>query len=212
RLVQGSPTGPLVYHDKGIMATVGRRSAVVQLPHGVRVRGTLAWLAWLGLHLVTLLGGRNRLSALINLSWRYVSWGHGGGVIVGDDPPPGPGPGRSGGGAADPRHPRTAGPAGAYYEPFPLKIPGPPPHGGAAGCPCWAGSAPPMRARSRPPSAAAWNTCAPGCRGRPPRRPIPRPSGSGSPRPTRCGWQAPTTSTRCSPPRKACWSGRSGCT
>jgi len=56
----------------------------------VRIRGTLAWLAWLGLHLVTLLGGRNRLSALLNLSWRYVSWGHGGGVIVGDDPPVGP--------------------------------------------------------------------------------------------------------------------------
>jgi len=90
RLVKGRPAVPLVYHDKGIMATVGRRSAVVQLPHGVRIRGTIAWLAWLGLHLVTLLGGRNRLSALLNLSWRYVSWGHGGGVIVGDDPPVGP--------------------------------------------------------------------------------------------------------------------------
>jgi NADH dehydrogenase len=96
RLVMGRASVPLAYHDKGIMATVGRRSAVVQLPHGVRARGTLAWLAWLGLHLVTLLGGRNRLSALINLSWRYVSWGHGGGVIVGDDPPPGPGPGHPG--------------------------------------------------------------------------------------------------------------------
>ena len=90
RLLKGLPAVPLVYHDKGIMATVGRRSAVVQLPRGVRIRGTLAWLAWLGLHLVTLLGGRNRLSALLNLSWRYVSWGHGGGVIVGDDPPVGP--------------------------------------------------------------------------------------------------------------------------
>jgi NADH dehydrogenase len=87
RLVKRHPTVPLAYHDKGIMATVGRRSAVVQLPRGLRVRGTLAWLAWLGLHLVTLLGGRNRLSALLNLSWRYVSWGRGGGVIVGDDPP-----------------------------------------------------------------------------------------------------------------------------
>jgi NADH dehydrogenase len=96
RLVNGRGTLPLVYHDKGIMATVGRRSAVVQLPHGVRARGTLAWLAWLGLHLVTLLGGRNRLSALVNLSWRYVSWGHGGGVIIGDDPPAGLDPGRSG--------------------------------------------------------------------------------------------------------------------
>jgi NADH:ubiquinone reductase (H+-translocating) len=96
RLVKGLPAVPLVYHDKGIMATVGRRSAVVQLPHSVRIRGTLAWLAWLGLHLVTLLGGRNRLSALLNLSWRYVSWGHGGGVIVGDDPQPGPARGGSG--------------------------------------------------------------------------------------------------------------------
>jgi NADH dehydrogenase len=88
RLMRGEQTKAFSYHDKGILATIGRRSAVVQLPHGIRVRGTLAWLAWLGLHLVTLLGNRNRLSALLNLSWRYLSWGHDGGVIVGDDPPP----------------------------------------------------------------------------------------------------------------------------
>lgn len=90
RLTRGLPTDAFGYHDKGIMATIGRRSAVVELPRGLRVRGTLAWLAWLALHLITLLGNRNRLSALLNLSWRYVSWGHGGGVIVGDDPPGGP--------------------------------------------------------------------------------------------------------------------------
>ena len=60
---------------------------MVQLPRGVRFTGTLAWLAWLGLHLVYLLGGRNRISTMINLSWRYIAWGHGGGVIVGDEPP-----------------------------------------------------------------------------------------------------------------------------
>jgi NADH dehydrogenase len=87
RLIAGRPTQPFRYHDKGIMATIGRRSAVVELPHGVRIHGTLAWLAWLGLHLFYLLGGRNRLSALLNLSYRYLIWGHGGGVIVGDDPP-----------------------------------------------------------------------------------------------------------------------------
>jgi NADH dehydrogenase len=86
RLMAGQPTRPFRYHDKGIMATIGRRSAVVELPHGVRIHGTLAWLAWLGLHLFYLLGGRNRLSALLNLSYRYLVWGHGG-VIVGDDPP-----------------------------------------------------------------------------------------------------------------------------
>jgi NADH dehydrogenase len=87
RLIAGRPTQPFRYHDKGIMATIGRRSAVAELPHGVRIHGTLAWLAWLGLHLFYLLGGRNRLSALLNLSYRYLIWGHGGGVIVGDHPP-----------------------------------------------------------------------------------------------------------------------------
>jgi NADH dehydrogenase len=88
RLTAGQPTASFTYHDKGIMATIGRRSAVVELPHRLRIRGTLAWLAWLALHLITLLGHRNRISALLNLSWRYLAWGHGGGVIVGDDPPP----------------------------------------------------------------------------------------------------------------------------
>jgi NADH:ubiquinone reductase (H+-translocating) len=83
----GRPTGRFAYHDKGIMATIGRRSAVVQLPHNVRIRGTLAWFAWLALHLLTLLGNRNRLSALINLTYRYLSWGRGGAVIVDTDPP-----------------------------------------------------------------------------------------------------------------------------
>jgi NADH dehydrogenase len=86
RLVRGEPTEAFHYHDKGTMATIGRRSAIVELPRGVRFTGTLAWLAWLGLHLLYLLGGRNRVSTLINLSYRYLAWGHGGGVIVGDEP------------------------------------------------------------------------------------------------------------------------------
>lgn len=90
RIERGEETLPFRYHDKGIMATIGRRSAVVQLRHGARFRGTIAWVAWLALHLMYLLGNRNRIATLINLSWRYMSWGHGGGVIVGDiagDPP-----------------------------------------------------------------------------------------------------------------------------
>jgi NADH dehydrogenase len=86
RLEGKAATEPFKYHDKGTMATIGRRSAVVQLAGGLRLRGTLAWLAWFALHLIYLLGGRNRISTLINLTYRYVSWGHGGGVIVGDDP------------------------------------------------------------------------------------------------------------------------------
>jgi NADH dehydrogenase len=86
RLLRDEQTEPFKYHDKGTMATIGRSSAVVQLPRGLRITGLLAWLAWLGLHLFYLLGYRNRIATLINLSWRYIAWGHGGGVIVGDEP------------------------------------------------------------------------------------------------------------------------------
>jgi NADH dehydrogenase len=86
RLIAGHETEVFRYHDKGIMATIGSRSAVVELPVGLRLRGTLAWLAWLGLHLYTLLGNRQRLVTLVNLSWRYLTWSRGGGIIVGDDP------------------------------------------------------------------------------------------------------------------------------
>jgi NADH:ubiquinone reductase (H+-translocating) len=87
RLMRGLPTQPFRYHDKGTMATIGRRSAVVQLRGGLRLRGTLAWLAWLGLHLIYLLGNRNRVVTLFNLAWRYLTWSRGGGIIIGDDVP-----------------------------------------------------------------------------------------------------------------------------
>jgi NADH:ubiquinone reductase (H+-translocating) len=87
RLIAGQPTTPFRYHDKGTMATIGRRSAVVELRGGIRLRGTIAWLAWLGLHLIYLLGGRNRVVTLVNLSWRYLTWSRGGGIVLGDDVP-----------------------------------------------------------------------------------------------------------------------------
>jgi NADH:quinone reductase (non-electrogenic) len=108
RLANGQPTVPFRYRDKGIMATIGYRSAVVQLPRGVRFHGTLAWLTWVALHLITLLGGRNRLTALVNMSWRYFTWRSGGGLIVGDDlaagaaPPGATGPQLTGGSSGDP--------------------------------------------------------------------------------------------------------------
>ena len=84
RLEAGQPAVPFRYRDKGTMATIGYRSAVVELPRRGHIHGTLAWLAWLALHLITLLGGRNRISALVNMSWRYLTWRRGGGLIVGD--------------------------------------------------------------------------------------------------------------------------------
>jgi NADH:ubiquinone reductase (H+-translocating) len=87
RLIAGKPTRPFRYHDKGTMATIGRRSAVAELRGGIQLRGTLAWLAWLGLHLIYLLGNRNRVVTLVNMTWRYLTWSRGGGIIIGDDVP-----------------------------------------------------------------------------------------------------------------------------
>jgi NADH dehydrogenase len=83
--VEGRPLRPFHYRDKGIMATIGRRAAVTQFPQGLVVRGTLGWLAWLGLHILYLIGFRNKIIVLVNWSWRYLSWGSGPRVIVGDD-------------------------------------------------------------------------------------------------------------------------------
>jgi NADH dehydrogenase len=85
-LINGGPTTAFRFHNRGMMATIGRRSAVVQIPRVPTFTGTLAWLAWLALHLAYLLGFRNRIQTLINLSWRYIAWGRGGGAILGDEP------------------------------------------------------------------------------------------------------------------------------
>ncbi|MBU6311043.1 MAG: NAD(P)/FAD-dependent oxidoreductase [Actinomycetales bacterium] len=75
--VEGKPVEPFRYVDKGQMATIGRRRAVVETPQGIKLHGTLAWLAWLGLHVVYLAGGRNRVSVLADWAWNYVNWGIG---------------------------------------------------------------------------------------------------------------------------------------
>jgi len=79
------PTEPFHYKDKGIMATIGRRAAITQFRSGRVLRGTLGWLAWLGLHLVYLVGFRNKIVVFVNWSWRYLSWGSGPRIIVGEE-------------------------------------------------------------------------------------------------------------------------------
>ncbi len=83
--LEGRETQPFRYKDKGIMATIGRRAAVTQFPNGRVIRGTLGWLAWLALHLVYLVGFRNKIVVFINWSWRYLSWGSGPRIIVSED-------------------------------------------------------------------------------------------------------------------------------
>lgn len=83
RLEAGLATEPFSYRDKGIMATIGRRAAVAEFPNGLKLRGTLAWLAWLGLHVMFLVGFRNRFAVLLNWAWRYLWWRRGPRVIPG---------------------------------------------------------------------------------------------------------------------------------
>ena len=68
---------PFRYKDKGTMATIGRRAAVAEFPNGFTLRGTLGWWSWLGLHLVYLIGFRNRLSVMVNWTWNYFTWDRG---------------------------------------------------------------------------------------------------------------------------------------
>ena len=83
RLTRGLPTEPFSYKDKGSMATIGRADAVLQLPNGIKITGLIAWLGWIALHILFLLGSRNRIQTLINLAVRYSGLGRSG-VIVGD--------------------------------------------------------------------------------------------------------------------------------
>jgi NADH dehydrogenase len=72
RLHRGLETETFKYRDKGIMATIGRGDAVLQMPNGIKLKGVLAWLGWIVLHIAYLLGGRNRVQTLFNLGSRYL--------------------------------------------------------------------------------------------------------------------------------------------
>ena len=85
RRLRRQPTEPLRYRDKGSMATIGRHEAVAELPHGPRLHGLIGWLAWLGLHIVYLMGFRNRINVLVNWAWNYVTYDRGARLIAGSE-------------------------------------------------------------------------------------------------------------------------------
>lgn len=64
---------PFRYQDPGSMATIGRRLAVAQIGRW-RLSGTIAWLAWLFIHLMALVRFENRLLVLIQWGWHYLTW------------------------------------------------------------------------------------------------------------------------------------------
>ena len=80
--LEGRPTAAFRYRDKGSMATIGRHAAVAQLPGGIRLSGTPGWLAWLGLHLLMLVGFRNRVNVVVNWAWSYLTYDRASRLIV----------------------------------------------------------------------------------------------------------------------------------
>ncbi|WP_248703821.1 NAD(P)/FAD-dependent oxidoreductase [Curtobacterium sp. MWU13-2055] len=72
RLLEGKPTEHFKYFDKGTMATIGTNAAVAQLRGGITLVGPVAWLAWVAVHIASLLGNGNRLSTLSHFFVRYL--------------------------------------------------------------------------------------------------------------------------------------------
>lgn len=71
RLSKGKALKPFRYNNKGTMATIGHKKAVVDLP-GYKFQGTAAWLVWLGVHLFSLVGFKNKLVTFTNWAWNYI--------------------------------------------------------------------------------------------------------------------------------------------
>ena len=81
-LLAGGWSDKFEYFDKGTMATIGRNRAVADAGF-MRFSGLLAWLAWLFVHIIFLVGFRNKLLVLINWTIAYVTYGRGARLITG---------------------------------------------------------------------------------------------------------------------------------
>jgi len=80
-MIKGRKPGRFRYWDKGTMATIGRNKAVADLRF-VHLSGLIAWLAWLFVHIVFLVGFRNRLLVLIQWAWAYITFDKGARLIT----------------------------------------------------------------------------------------------------------------------------------
>ena len=70
RQLRGQPLEPFRYRDQGTLATIGRNAAVANV-YGLKLSGFPAWVMWLVVHIIQLIGFRNKLFVLINWAWDY---------------------------------------------------------------------------------------------------------------------------------------------
>ena len=80
--MKGEPYETFRYFDKGNMATIGRSRAIAEMGR-LKLTGYLAWLAWLFVHLIFLIGFRNRVAVLFNWMWSYLTYQRGARLITG---------------------------------------------------------------------------------------------------------------------------------
>jgi NADH dehydrogenase len=79
--IKKKPVKPFVYKDKGVMATIGRNKAVAEIAK-FKFKGVFAWLVWMFVHLMLLVGFRNRVVVFINWVWNYVKFNNGHRLII----------------------------------------------------------------------------------------------------------------------------------
>jgi len=80
--IRGEPCKPFHYHDKGSLATIGRSAAVAQMGR-FQLSGPIAWLAWMFIHVMFLIGFRNRVLVVIQWAWSFLSYDRGARLITG---------------------------------------------------------------------------------------------------------------------------------
>jgi len=80
-LLSGNPLVPFNFKDKGVMATIGRKRAVVDLPKW-KFQGLFAWFVWMFIHIMSLIGFRNKLRTLIDWSGSYFNYDKPLGIII----------------------------------------------------------------------------------------------------------------------------------
>lgn len=81
RLMEKKPLKPFRYNNQGSMATVGRNRAVVDLK-GFKTQGILAWLIWMFVHLISLLGFKNKFFVFVSWLWSYFSYDKSNRIII----------------------------------------------------------------------------------------------------------------------------------
>ena len=84
RIARTSRATPFVYRNLGNLATIGRNSAVADLPR-FTMKGYLAWLFWLFVHVFKLIGFRNRLSVMTQWAFAYLTYQRSVRLITGED-------------------------------------------------------------------------------------------------------------------------------